>query len=51
MKVVLMLSVRFSSLPGLVKDFPDVTFEHVTSPEEMGEALPGAEILMITNRL
>ncbi len=51
MKVVLMLSVRFSSLPGLVKDFPDVTFEHVKSPEEMAASLPGAEILMITNRL
>ncbi|MEE8548203.1 MAG: NAD(P)-dependent oxidoreductase, partial [Alphaproteobacteria bacterium] len=51
MKVVLMLSVRFSSLPGLVKDFPDVTFEQVNAPEEMAAALPGAEILMITNRL
>ena len=51
MKVVLMLSIRFSSLPGLVKDFPDVAFEHVSAPEELAGALPGAEILMITNRL
>ena len=51
MKVVLMLSVRFSSLGGLVKDFPDITFEQVNAPEEMAAALPGAEILMITNRL
>ena len=51
MKVVLLPSVRFSSLPGLVKDFPDVTFEQVSAPEELGGALPGAEILMITNRL
>jgi phosphoglycerate dehydrogenase-like enzyme len=51
MKVVLMMSVRFSGAPSLVKDFPDVTFEQVSTPEEMAAALPGAEILMITNRL
>ncbi len=51
MKVVLMLSVRFSGGLGLAKDFPDVTFEQAGTPEEMAAALPGAEVLMISNRL
>jgi len=51
MKAVIYPYGRSDAIIGLAKDFPDLTWAVVASPEELAREVPDAEILVTSNRV